>query len=54
MSARSSKKSSGPPPADAPAIDVYVGLLFAAVAATCVAITFLVLELDKYDWAMAS
>lgn len=37
----------------APAPDVYVGLLFVAVAALLGGIIFLVLELNKYDWQVA-
>jgi len=50
MSPRSSspKKPKGPPPAP----DVYVSLLFVAVASLCVGITLLVLELNKYEWAL--
>lgn len=48
MSARNSKSSNEPP-----AIDVNVGLLFVSLAAICVGITFLVLELQKYDWTAA-
>jgi len=33
--------------------DVYVSLLFVAVAALLVGCAFLALELDKYDWQMA-
>jgi hypothetical protein len=50
MSPRSSdspaKKQSSPP-------DVYVALLFVAVAALALGITFLVLELKQYGWEMA-
>lgn len=35
-----------------PAPDVYVGLLFVSVAALSTGITFLILELNKYDWAL--
>ncbi|MDA0834465.1 MAG: hypothetical protein O2955_09430 [Planctomycetota bacterium] len=51
MSARSSKQSGSDDP---PAIDVNVGLLFVSLAAVCIGITFLILELRKYDWTMAS
>ena len=51
MSPRSSsKKAAGP----APSLDVYVGLMFVAVAALIVGITFLFLELNKYGWEMAT
>jgi hypothetical protein len=33
--------------------DVYVSLLFVAVAALMVGCAFLALELNKYDWQMA-
>jgi hypothetical protein len=35
-----------------PAPDAWVALLFVSVAALSVGVTFLVLELNKYDWAM--
>ncbi len=49
MSPRSSKSSE----LDNPAPDVYVSLLFVAVAALTAGIIFLVLELNKYDWTVA-
>ncbi|MEX0728247.1 MAG: hypothetical protein WEB58_08740 [Planctomycetaceae bacterium] len=52
MSARSSKQSASSN--EPPAIDVNVGLLFVSLAAICIGITFLILELRKYDWTMAS
>jgi len=50
MSPRSSspKKPAGP----APAPDIYVGLLFAAVAALTTGCVFLALELQSYDWML--
>jgi hypothetical protein len=36
-----------------PAPDIYVGLLFASLAALVTGIIFLVLELGKYGWAVA-
>jgi hypothetical protein len=50
MSPRSSnaKKAKGPPAAP----DIYVGLLFVAVAALCVGCTLLALELNAYGWAL--
>ncbi len=36
-----------------PAPDVYVGLLFVSLAALVAGITFLVLELNAYDWKLA-
>ena len=52
MSPRSSNprgRRAGPAPAD-----VYVALLFVSVAALCVGIGALVLELQRYDFAMAA
>lgn len=50
MSRRSSspRKPKGPPPAP----DVYVALLFVAVAALCVGCTLLGLELNTYEWKL--
>jgi hypothetical protein len=48
MSARSSKKAKGP----APAPDVYVALLFVAVASLIVGISLLALELNAYEWKL--
>jgi hypothetical protein len=36
-----------------PGPDIYVGLLFVSVAALITGCIFLVMELDKYGWAMA-
>lgn len=36
-----------------PAPDVYVALLFVAIAALTAGCVFLVLELNKYDWTLA-
>ena len=36
-----------------PSPDVYVGLLFVSVTALIIGCVFLVLELNKYDWALA-
>lgn len=36
-----------------PKPDIYVGLLFVSLAALIAGCTLLVLELNKYDWAMA-
>jgi hypothetical protein len=51
MSARSSK---APKATDSGDADIYVGLLFVSVAALIAGITFLSLELNKYDWTLAS
>lgn len=52
MSPRSSEKKSG---GNSPAqLDVYVGLLFVAVSALLLGCIFLALELNKYDWQMAT
>ena len=51
MSPRSSsprKAAKGPPAAP----DVYVGLLFVAVAALCIGCILLYLELDAYQFAL--
>jgi hypothetical protein len=48
MSPQSSK-----PQKQKPAADVYVGLLFVAVAALAGGIVFMVLELEKYGWKLA-
>jgi hypothetical protein len=50
MSPRSSspRKSKGPPPAP----DVYVGLLFVAVASLVVGCILLALELNAYEWSL--
>ena len=48
MSPRSSKKAKGP----APAPDVYVALLFVAVASLIVGISLLALELNAYEWKL--
>ena len=42
------------PNSDKPAPDVYVGLMFVAVSALILGCVFLVLELNKYDWALAT
>jgi hypothetical protein len=44
----SSRKSKGPPPAP----DVYVALLFVAVASLIVGISLLALELNVYEWKL--
>lgn len=36
-----------------PAPDIYVGLLFASLAALITGIVFLALELGKYGWAVS-
>jgi hypothetical protein len=46
MSPRNSKKKA---PSEAPAPDVYVGLLFVGLAALITGIIFLVLEIGKYN-----
>jgi len=48
MSPRSSKKAKGPPPAP----DVYVALLFVAVASLVVGISLLAMELNAYEWKL--
>lgn len=48
MSPRSSDSGSKPSP------DVYVSLLFVAIAALIAGCAFLVLELNQYGWSMAS
>ena len=48
MSPRSSKKVKGP----AAAPDVYVALLFVAVASLVVGISLLALELNAYEWKL--
>ena len=48
MSPRSSKKGKGP----APAPDVYVALLYVAVASLIVGISLLALELNAYEWKL--
>ena len=53
MSPRSSSRRDGPK-AGAATPNVYVGLLVVAVAALAGGITFLVLELNKYDWQIAA
>jgi len=35
-----------------PEPDVWVGLLFVSTAALAIGITLLVLQLNKYDWAL--
>ena len=50
MSPRGSKKSSGP----APAPDIYVGLLFVAVAALTLGCVMLAMELNTYGWSLPS
>lgn len=50
MSPRSSENAPKKPSAQP---DVYVSLLFVAVAALALGITFLVLELKEYGWQMA-
>ena len=52
MSSRSSSPSPKPTASATP--DVYVGLLAVAVAALIFGITFLILELNKYDWQVAA
>jgi hypothetical protein len=55
VSARSSskaKKAKARGPAAAP--DIYVGLLFVAVAALITGISFLVVELGRYQWTLPS
>lgn len=49
MSPQNSEKKSK----SSPAPDVYVGLLFVAVAALSIGIAFLCIELEKYGWQMA-
>ncbi len=46
MSPRNSDSSQGP--------DIYTGLLFVSLAALIMGIVFLVLELGKYGWNVAS
>lgn len=48
MSKRSSSKPKGP----APAPDVYVGLLFVAVAALAFGCALLAMELGAYEWTL--
>jgi hypothetical protein len=49
-----SPASSDPTPkGPAPQPDIYVGLLFVAVAALITGCIFLALELNKYGWQMA-
>ncbi len=48
MSPRGSKKGKGP----APTADVYVALLFVAVASLVVGISLLALELNVYEWKL--
>lgn len=38
---------------EAPAPDIYVGLLFVSLAALITGIVFLVLELNTYGWKVA-
>jgi len=49
MSPQGSEKKSK----SSPAPDVYVGLLFVAVAALITGCIFLYFELEKYGWQMA-
>jgi len=53
MSPRSSSKKTKPS-GERPPADVYVGILFVAVAALVAGCIFLALELNKYDWQMAT
>jgi hypothetical protein len=39
---------------ESPAPDIYVGLLFVSLMALLLGITFLVLELNKYEWKVAA
>jgi hypothetical protein len=50
----SRQSSSDNKPKAAPVADIYCGLLFVSVAAIIGGITFLVLELNKYDWQVAT
>jgi hypothetical protein len=50
MSPRSSSSRKPKGPAAAP--DVYVGLLFVAVAALCVGCALLAMELNAYNWQL--
>jgi hypothetical protein len=54
MSPRSSEKKPKTSSGASPAPDVYVGLLFVAVAALVAGCIFLALELEKYGWQMAT
>jgi len=47
-SSKAAKKAAGP----APSPDVYVGLLFVAVAALSFGCALLAMELDKYEWML--
>ena len=51
MSLQSSERPT--PSGPAPEPDIYVGLLFVAVAALIVGCIFLALELNKYGWMAA-
>ncbi len=53
MSPRDSEKKSKPASGASPAPDVYVGLLFVAVAALIAGCIFLAMELNEYGWQMA-
>jgi len=50
MSKRSSKPAKAKGPAPAP--DIFVGLLFVAVAALITGCIFLAMELNAYEWAL--
>ena len=52
MSSRNSSPSPKPSTSETP--DVYVGLLLVSVASLIGGITFLILELNKYDWQVAT
>jgi hypothetical protein len=51
MSRQSSRQDR---PKAAPVADIYVGLLFVSVSAIIGGIVFLVLELNKYGWQVAT
>ena len=53
MSPRNSEKKSKSSSGASPAPDIYVGLLFVAVAALITGCIFLAMELEKYGWQMA-
>jgi hypothetical protein len=48
------RKKSDTPKAPGQPASVFESLLFVAVAATVLAIVFLALSLNRYDWAMPS
>jgi hypothetical protein len=52
MSRRSSNPRRGTGPSPDP--DIYVGLLFVAVASLLTGCIFLVMELGRYNWMIAS